>query len=187
VRHRFVYRWRGLLVAPPILLSLACFWGEVENDRVIWPLGLLLFLSGWALRLWAQQHLGYRLRGPRALTTSGPYALVRNPIYIGNTLVVLGLVVASEVIWMAPIALLWCAGIYTVAVGYEERRLRRKYGAAYVQYMASVARWLPGVKHPVRRMSRHFSLRRAVCAELHVFLLIVPVVLKEWLIAPFIE
>jgi NADH-quinone oxidoreductase subunit H len=51
-RHRlltFAYTWRGLLVAPPVVLAVVCFWQEYENEVVVWPLGLLLFLGGWGI------------------------------------------------------------------------------------------------------------------------------------------
>ena len=70
-----MYNWRGLLAALPVIFSIFCFLGEYENDRVIWPLGVLLFLGGWALWMWAQEHLGYRLKIKWTVTTSGPYAL----------------------------------------------------------------------------------------------------------------
>ena len=89
----FAYTWRGVLVAPPVMLATVCFWHEYENDVFVWPLGLVLFLGGWVLRVWAQQHVCYRLKTTKALTTSGPYTVVRNPIYLGNTLIVLGVVV----------------------------------------------------------------------------------------------
>jgi hypothetical protein len=41
---KLAYAWRGLLVTPPVILAAACFWHECENDILIWPLGLLLFL-----------------------------------------------------------------------------------------------------------------------------------------------
>ena len=121
---RFVYRWRGFLVAPAVVLTTVCFWHECEYDGLLWPLGLLLFLAGWALRVWAQQHVCYRLKTAKALTASGPYALVRNPIYLGNTFIVLGVVVLSELVWLVPLTGLWCAGMYALVVRHEERQLR---------------------------------------------------------------
>src|ERR671922_888825 len=127
-----MYTWRGLLAALPAIFSFFCFVGEYEDDVVIWPLGLLLFGAGWVLRMWAQKHLGYRLKIKRRLTTSGPYALVRNPIYIANTLVILGVVVMSEVIWMIPVTLIWCAVTYSFVVRYEEARLAVKHGGEFL-------------------------------------------------------
>ena len=94
-----------------MILAAVCFWHEYEYDRLVWPLGLLLFLRGWALRIWAQQHVCYRIKTNKALTTSGPYAVVRNPIYIGNTLIVLGVIVR-------PSSFGWCPSRSSGARGY---------------------------------------------------------------------
>ena len=184
---KLAYTWRGLLVSPPVLLAVVCFWDECENDLLVWPLGLLLFLSGWALRIWAQQHVCYRLKTRKALTTSGPYAVVRNPIYIGNTLIILGIVVLAELIWLVPITMLWCMGVYALVVRYEERVLQRKYGAAYGAYQASVSRWLPCVTRGWAIAHGRAYLRQALLVECHVVLLIAPVLLKEFLLARFME
>ena len=60
MRLKAIYTWRGRLAALPVMFSIVCFWGECEDDMVVWPLGLLLFGLGWALRMWAQKYLGYR-------------------------------------------------------------------------------------------------------------------------------
>ncbi|MBI3329085.1 MAG: isoprenylcysteine carboxylmethyltransferase family protein [Nitrospinae bacterium] len=181
------YQWRGLLVAPPVLFSAVCFWHEYENELLTWVVGIGVFLAGWALRIWAQQHLRYRLTRQRALTTSGPYALVRNPIYLGNTLVVLGVVVASEVIWMVPFTILWCAGVYTLVTWYEERRLTEKYGEDYLAYKATVPRWVMRLAHSRTDVRQRPAFRPALFAELHVVLVLAPVVVKALILAPFME
>lgn len=80
------YRHRGWLVLPPLLLALFIHDFELEKHALVWGSGLTLFVAGVALRLWAQQHVHYRLAAETVCTRSGPYALTRNPIYIGNTL-----------------------------------------------------------------------------------------------------
>lgn len=182
-----VYMWRGFLVAPLLVFSLGCFFGEYENDVVIWPLGILLFLAGWTIRIWAQKHLGYRLKVKRSLTSSGPYALVRNPIYIGNTLLIVAAVVASEVLWMIPLTLLWCAAVYSLVVRYEERHLAEKYGEAYLSYLTAVPRWLPRFANPATSSYLQAPLRQAVLAELCVLLVMGLPLVKEIFIAPWIE
>jgi protein-S-isoprenylcysteine O-methyltransferase Ste14 len=184
---KFAYTWRGCLVAPPVVLAAICFWHEYEYDGLVWPLGLLLFLGGWAVRIWAQQHVCYRIKTTKALTTSGPYAVVRNPIYLGNTLIVLGVIVLSELVWLVPLTGLWCAGVYTLVVRYEERQLQAKYGPAYHRYQAAVARWLPRVTAAWATDSRRVNALQALRVECHVVLLVAPVVLKEILLARFLE
>jgi len=85
---------------------------------------------------------------PRALLCDGPYAWVRNPMYLLYVAVVLGeaLVFRSLVLvaWAAALGLL--AHVYVVC--FEEKALQRRFGAAYAAYCARVGRWLP---RPPRR------------------------------------
>lgn len=180
--QEFAYRYRGVLMAPIYLALVFVFIGETERDAVIWPIGLTLFLSGVAIRVWAQTHLHYRLAIRKTLTTMGPYTFVRNPIYIGNTLMLLGLTVVSELLWMAPIMLGWCVVLYSLVVRREEHHLLEKYGQPYRVFLESVPRWVP--RYPrgdgdvglVRRF-----LWASLLAEAHCLLLLVPLIGKECL------
>lgn len=184
---KLAYQWRGVLIAVPVVVAAAWVWWECEDDLVLWLLGTALFLAGWAVRLWAQRYIGYRLKRPKALTIRGPYAWVRNPIYIGNTLIVVGFVVISEVLWMIPVTLVWCAAVYALVVRYEERRLTDKYGAAYLAYQAAVPRWLPRLHDRAHGGSPSVPLRHALRAEFHVVLLFALIVLQELIIDRWIE
>ncbi|NQT52416.1 isoprenylcysteine carboxylmethyltransferase family protein, partial [bacterium] len=143
---REVYHARGVLVSLPLVFAAVCFWREYENDWVVWPLALLLVGMGVALRVWSQAHIRFRLRAGRHLAATGPYALVRNPLYIANTLICLGATVASELLWLLPITGAWCALLYTLVVRQEEQRLEKQYGQACRDYMATVPRWLPRMR-----------------------------------------
>jgi protein-S-isoprenylcysteine O-methyltransferase Ste14 len=182
-----VYRWRGCLAALPVIFSIFCFVGECERASIVWPLGVLFFVGGWALRVWAQKHLGYRLKINKTVTTSGPYSLVRNPIYIANTLVILGTIALSEVLWMLPITLLWCAVLYSLVVHYEEQRLAAKYGNEYLDYLTAAPRWLPRLASPQGNAHFQCSLSQMLRAELHVVLIIAVPLVKEFIVAPFLE
>ncbi len=182
-----IYKWRGLAAALPVIFSMFCFVGEYEENRLIWPLGALLFVAGWALRMWAQKHLGYRLNIKRRVTTSGPYTLVRNPIYIANTLVILGAVVMSEALWMIPVTILWCALIYSFVVRYEEGHLAEKFGREYLAYLQVVPRWFPRLTRPIGESHFKSSGGQILLAELHVVLIVAAPLVKEFIIAPFVE
>jgi len=182
-----VFAWRGPVAALPVIFSISCFVGEYENDLVIWPLGVLLFVMGWALRMWAQKHLGYRLKIKRTVTTSGPYTLVRNPIYIANTLVIVGTVVMSEVLWMIPVTLLWCALVYSLVVHYEEQHLAAKYGDDYLDYLTAAPRWVPRLASSWRNARFQSSCRQIVLAEVYVVLIIAAPLVKEFIVEPLLE
>jgi protein-S-isoprenylcysteine O-methyltransferase Ste14 len=187
MKLKSVYAWRGPLAALPVIFSSFCFVGEYENPFVTWPLGVFVFLMGWALRMWAQKHLGYRLKIKRTFTTSGPYALVRNPIYIANTLVILGTVVMSEVLWLIPLTLLWCALVYSLVVQFEEQHLAAKYGEEYLDYLRAAPRWWPRLESPSGHAHFQSSCSQIVLAEAYVVFIIAAPLVKEFIIALFLE
>jgi len=178
--YDFFYKRRGLLMLPPCLFILLIVSYETEHAAYIWPAGLGLFFVGVALRIWAQMHLHYRLSVRKNLTTTGPYSFVRNPIYLANTTMLLGLTVLSELLWFLPVMLLWCAVVYTFVVKREEAHLAEKYGAPYVAFLENVPRWMPRVPlvTPLRAGVRRFAVQ-SVVAELHCLLWIVPFIIKE--------
>lgn len=182
----FAFRYRGLLIAPPLFFAVVCFRDETESPLLVWVVGGFLVLSGILIRIWAQQHLRHRLKMSMQLTTTGPYQFVRNPLYLGNTIIYLGATVSSELLWMVPITLLWCLTVYSLVVRYEEERLEHQYGEAYGVYKERTPRWLPrGFSLRLFGLANE-NLRRAVLAELHCALVLLPYLLKEF-VSPFLE
>ncbi len=181
--YNMIYKIRGILMAPPFLFLVFVFHGETERDHVIWPVGLAIFGVGVLIRVWAQIHLHYRLRIHKILTKTGPYTYVRNPIYIGNTSMLLGLTVLSELLWFLPVMLLWCMAVYTFVVRREEAHLLQKYGQSYGEFLRNVPRWMPraaraGNGHDSRAQWRCY-LWPSIAAELHCFIWLIPLVGKE--------
>jgi protein-S-isoprenylcysteine O-methyltransferase Ste14 len=83
------------------------------------------------------------LARPGQLVTTGPYALSRNPMYIGWVLVQLGVGLATGSGWVLATLPAVGAGLHRDVVR-EERRLARLFGDEYQRYSARVARYLPG-------------------------------------------
>jgi protein-S-isoprenylcysteine O-methyltransferase Ste14 len=77
-----------------------------------------------------------------ALVVEGIYARTRNPLYMGTTLVYLGLSVAAASLWaiLLVVPLLWVINVGVIAR--EERYLERKFGDAYRAYKGRVRRWV---------------------------------------------
>jgi protein-S-isoprenylcysteine O-methyltransferase Ste14 len=179
-----IFRQRGLLANVPLFFAL--FWtrGEVNAPLLCWGLGVGLLLLGVAVRVWAQSHIRHRLVVPMQLTWTGPYRLVRNPLYIGNTLIIVGATVFSRLLWLAPLALIWCAIVYSLVVRYEEGFLAELYGEPYRQFLARVPRWLPRLSGFQKPDFSNQYLGRAVRAELHCFLVLLPFLIKGTLLNP---
>jgi protein-S-isoprenylcysteine O-methyltransferase Ste14 len=103
---------------------------------------------GEALRIWAAGHL----EKGREVTTTGPYALTRHPLYVGSTIMGLGLAIAANSILVGAIAVAYLAVTLTAAVLSEEAHLTEKFGGDYPAYREGA----------VERNDRQFSLARAM-------------------------
>ena len=79
---------------------------------------------------------------PTSLVTSGPYRFTRNPMYVGLTLVYLGVAGTRAEIWPVFVLPVLFAYVNFVVIPVEERHLHAAFGDAYAQYGARVRRWL---------------------------------------------
>ncbi len=80
---------------------------------------------------------------PRRLVVRGPYRFVRNPMYIGAGIALIGTATFyGSVALLGYLALLWVA-THLLIVLYEEPTLRRSFGAEYEEYVTRVRRWWP--------------------------------------------
>ncbi len=80
---------------------------------------------------------------PRELVVEGLYRLVRNPMYLGVTLIVLGEALLLRSGGLLVYWGIWFAVVNLVVHFYEEPGLRRRFGASYDRYASSVGRWVP--------------------------------------------
>ena len=182
-RLRVIAKYRGLLLAPPVLFMAVCTWRETELKWLAFGVGGALFAAGLAVRIWAQMNLHHRLHIQKVLTVTGPYRRVRNPIYLGNVAMLIGACFMSELLWFAPIMLAYAGVHYSLVVRHEESRLRQRYGAPYEQYLDQVPRWFP--RHPVLSDQAAPQLRGlfwpSFLAEVHNLLLLIPFLVKEFI------
>ncbi len=88
---------------------------------------------------------------PRTLVSRGLYRVVRNPMYVGVELVLLGEVLVFESLTLAVYAICLWAVFHTFIVLVEEPGLRRSFGAAYEEYCRTVPRWVPRISVEGRR------------------------------------
>ena len=140
-----IFRLRNVLAGLPlaaILLGLF-FARRVSTGPEYIATGMALAMLGATLRAWGTLHNRYAQGDRKTLAVRGPYSWVRNPLYVANTLVLVGAAIVSAQLWAAPITLAWCGLVYAQVVQHEERRLLEKYGAEYAAYRAQVGAWWP--------------------------------------------
>jgi protein-S-isoprenylcysteine O-methyltransferase Ste14 len=105
-------------------------------------IGGTIALAGGALRIWAAGHID---KG-RVLAQGGPYAFTRNPLYLGSSLMAVGVLVAGQGYWLLfPVGLFFLA-IYYPVMRTEEGELLQGYGDEFVRYSRRVPLFLPSIR-----------------------------------------
>ena len=141
----FVFKNRGALLALPALALVKV--GRPTTSSIV--RGVPIALLGEALRCWAVGYSGSTTRGDRVeapqLVTAGPYAHVRNPLYLGNFVTAVGFAVAfGGGLARLPRFLLTAAAlgsmlaVYGIVVRHEEAFLEERFGDDYADYRARV-------------------------------------------------
>jgi len=118
-------------------------------------IGLVLVLLGEALRVWADGYVGHvkvNSTGPEhkdpkigQLITSGPYAYVRHPLYVGTLLIGIGFCVIAASLPLAVGALVFFIVVYRKKAKSEEELILEEYGQVYADYCRVVPRWRPAL------------------------------------------
>jgi len=117
-----------------------------------WAYGLLgavvLAAQGW--RIWGAGFVGRAARGGKpvgeTLVTAGPYAYIRNPMYLGTATGLLAFAGMSG-LWYAVLAVAVMLGlVYAGAIAYEEAFLSMRFGGEYRRYREAVPRLLPALR-----------------------------------------
>lgn len=173
--RQFLFKWRGGLVAPVALYFLYVAQPTIQSLFA----GAVLALLGEGVRLWAIGYTGEPTRSQEldapALITTGPYGLVRNPLYLGNLLN--GMAVATAAVggmasWRA--AALWIGAatflgfVYFNIIELEQEFLAGEFGEDYSLYCQTVPALFPsGMKERTLKQIRRgeFSITRALSFE----------------------
>lgn len=145
-----VFKNRGALLAIPAVL-LAAF-GKPSALSV--TVGLPIAFAGELVRCWAVGYSGVTTRDDRViapeLVTAGPYAYVRNPLYVGNFITAAGFAIAfaggcpfGKGAALIATSLGTMGAVYATIVPHEESFLRAQFGDAYARYCESVPPIVP--------------------------------------------
>lgn len=141
---RFLARWRVFL---GFVFAAGVLWLATPTLQSL-MVGAVGAIAGEMLRLWAAGHL----EKSKEVTQSGPYRYTRHPLYLGSTLIGIGIAVAANDLIVALIVFAYLSLTLTAAMRSEEAHLREKFGDAYDAYAEKRA---PAVE-------RAFSWQRAL-------------------------
>jgi protein-S-isoprenylcysteine O-methyltransferase Ste14 len=132
----------GFVTATVTAILASPTWGS-------WRIGLVVAAIGEVIRIWAAGHL----EKGREVTRSGPYRWTAHPLYVGSSVLALGVVIAAHSVVAFVLALIYMVSTLTAAVQTEEAFLRGRFGGAYDEYRRSSG----------EGMDRRFSVARAWC------------------------
>lgn len=141
-----IFTYRSYTPIPFVILMIA------YQQSNVWslPFGLLIAVCGELIRLWAVSWAGSETRttgkvGGTYLVINGPYAHVRNPLYVGNILIYFGLGIMSFALfpYLQIIALVFFVFQYYEIIKEEEGFLREKFGNDFTEYYKNVPRIFP--------------------------------------------
>jgi protein-S-isoprenylcysteine O-methyltransferase Ste14 len=138
----FLWGWLALLVR-----SIGRGWVLPQESRAV---GIVLMIVGGLVVLSCVGWFVVAGRGtpapfdpPRSFVPGGPYRWVRNPMYLGALVVLIGFGFWNASLSMVLLALPALALAHLFVALYEEPTLRRRFGVPYVKYLARVNRWVP--------------------------------------------
>ena len=146
---RFLARWR---VSLGFIFAALVLWLATPTLRSL-AIGGAIAILGESIRVWAAGHL----EKSKEVTSSGPYRYTRHPLYLGSSLIGIGMAVAANTAIVAVIVIAYLALTLTAAMRSEEAHLREKFGDAYDAYAQKRA----------ALVERTFSWQRAVYNREH--------------------
>ena len=142
----YLFKYRSYTPIPFLILML------IFQESTVWTLiiGFVIALIGELIRFWGVSWAGSETRttgtvGGTFLIISGPFAFVRNPLYVGNILIYLGLGIMSFA-WfpyLQIVAILFFFLQYYLIVNQEEKYLVEKFSEQYKEYCKNVPAFIP--------------------------------------------
>ncbi len=149
---RFIFNTRRYYRIFFLVLGVCLKLFVLQNTTtlLLWAIGFILVLSGLAFRV----HAASYLHGRHIVTeieadffcASGPYSYIRNPLYFGNFVVDLGIVITFNIWWLLPLYLVEFTFLYSIIIPYEEKFLKNKFGETYENYKSQIPAVFPSRK-----------------------------------------
>jgi len=146
---RIIYKWRvriGLIgTIPVVILSKSNLYSILG--------GILLTVIGLLIRTWACGHI----HKEKELTVSGPYRYTRNPLYLGNLIIGISIVVGSLSWWGFAIFAVYFFLFYPIVINIEKKRMKKFFPRKYEEFQKNVPLFFPSLKPCQSENSNKFS------------------------------
>ena len=139
-----LFRARDYTPVPFLILALL-----FEKPRIGFvALGCFFIVFGELIRIYSVSFIGGISRTRKGslggkLVTEGAFSLVRNPLYVGNFFIILGVCLFSSVPWLILLGIAFFCAQYYYIVQYEEGLLEERFGEEYHSYKMTVPAWIP--------------------------------------------
>lgn len=178
---RFLFRFRGVLPAPVVLAAVVLSWrghivpgpGGAEVDAALNVVGLALCVLGAALRFATialvpkGTSANNRQPAAQALNTTGPYAVLRHPLYLANAHLVAGLLLIANAPWAYVLGVGYFVVAYALIIHTEEALLARLFGDEWRAWAARVPAFVPKLSALPRAFAGPFAWKRAALREVN--------------------
>lgn len=163
----------------PFLLVLLIF----EKPKIsMVALGCFLIFCGELIRIYSVSFIGGISRTRKGslgerLVTNGAFSMVRNPLYVGNFLILLGVGVFGSVPWLLVLSMAFFVFQYYFIVQYEEKLLEDKFQEEFRSYKLAVPAWIPRRLPRLDELEWPLSFSPALRSEKRTLTAIVAVIL----------
>lgn len=157
---------QGSLVSSAVILSVLLFRFMISAENIFLDsAGAALIFLGFLFRIMARGYKSDNSNNGEVLVRTGPYSLVRNPMYLGTFLVGAGIIVLLFKWWVFFIFLAFFLIIYVPQVKKEEIHLISRFGAEYSEYCRMTPRFFPKPAQLLKRDPKSYMVFKRIWAK----------------------
>ncbi|MEC9375740.1 MAG: isoprenylcysteine carboxylmethyltransferase family protein [Pseudomonadota bacterium] len=159
-----------------ILLVGVFAWVATPKPALFW-FGAVISTFGILIRLYAS---GFVIKN-KQLATSGPYSFVRHPLYTGNILMLTGFCLANGQLWPWLVSVFFLWFWYPPAISYEDRKLERIFGEAWLDWSENTPALLPTKFFSKALDNEQWSLNRCLIGNWEPIIVVYSIFCLWWL------
>ncbi|OOQ57508.1 methyltransferase family protein [Mucilaginibacter pedocola] len=172
LKSRMKHKRLLILLSLPLFLFSSTWLPESSplHEAMQWA-GYFLIILGVAVRIYCSLYIGGRKDSD--IITHGPFSVVRNPLYVGSFIAVIGIGLQTASLILVGVMILGFLLYYPYVVKAEEGYLEQKFGKKYRSYKAIVPRWVPNLslwKSPEEIMIKPYFVFRTITDSFGFFL-----------------